>query len=147
MIGGTTIAGVILMVRTHDFRWLFLSLPFSLMLLVAARYAPRGYRLAPDGLRIHRRAGDVRIAYRDIRTVDRAARRLKGLTFAGSSGLFGRFGRFWNSQLGVYRLFLSNTHSIVWMRTADGWAAVSPDRPDDFQAQLEVRISGGARPT
>ncbi len=141
MIGGTTILGVALMIRTHDFRWLFLSLPFSIMLVVAARYAPRSYQLAADGVHIERKAGPRILAYRDIRGVDRTRRPLKGLSFGGSNGLFGRFGRFWNPRLGVYRLFLSNTRSVVWLRTTDGWVGLSPERPEAFQASLEAKLT------
>jgi hypothetical protein len=55
--------------------------------------------------------------------------------------LFGRFGRFWNPRLGVYRLFLSNTSSVVWLATTEGWVALSPDRPDEFVAGVEARLA------
>jgi hypothetical protein len=134
------VLGVVLTVRTHDLRWLFLSLPFSIMLLVAARYAPAGYRLGAAGIEIERKAGVATIPYRDIRAVDREARSVKGLTFFGSSGLFGRFGRFWNARLGFYRLYLTNTDAVVWLRTTDGWVGLSPDRPDEFCARLAARL-------
>lgn len=145
VIGGTIVGGLAMMIRTHDFRWLLLSLPFSLMLLIAARLAPTGYRLAPDGLHVERKAGRKLIAYGDIRAVDRAPRSVTGLTFAGSNGLFGRFGAFWNPRLGFYRLFLSNTQTVVWLSTSKGWVAVSPDRPEEFCARLDARLPAGTR--
>jgi hypothetical protein len=147
MIGGTTVLGVVLMVRTHDFRWLFLSLPFSVMLWVAARYAPTGYRLGPDGIHVERKGGAKLIAYRHIRGVDRTRRSLKGLSFGGSNGLFGRFGRFWSPQLGFFRLFLSNTSAVVWLDTSEGWVGLSPERADDFCARLDARLVGRPRPS
>ena len=129
-----------LLIRTHDFRWLLLTLPFLIMLLIASRYAPSGYRLGADGVYIERKVGAKVVRYRDIRSVDREQRSLKGLTFGGSNGLFGRFGRFWNPRLGVYRLFLSNTSSVVWLATSEGWVAVSPDRPDEFVAGVQDRL-------
>jgi hypothetical protein len=141
VVGGATVFGTVMTARTHNFEWLFLSLPFLLMLLVAARYAPRAYWLAGDGLHIERKAGPKVIRYRDIRAVDREPRSVKGMSFGGSNGLFGRFGRFWNPRLGFYRLFLSNTDSVVWLSTSDGLVALSPDLPDEFCARLALRLS------
>jgi hypothetical protein len=142
VIGGTIVAGLVMMIRTHAFQWLLLSLPFSIMLLIAARFAPTGYRLGADGVHIERKAGPKVIAYGDILAVDRMPRSVKGLTFGGSNGLFGRFGAFWNPRLGFYRLFLSNTQTVVWLSTSKGWVAVSPDRPDEFCARLDTRLPG-----
>jgi hypothetical protein len=126
--------------RTADFRWLLLSLPFTLMLLVAARLAPSGYRLAPEGVHVERKAGPKVIPYRDIRTVDRHPRSPRGVTITGSNGLFGRFGQFWNTRLGLYRLYLSNTESVVWLGTTRGLVGLSPDRPDEFVERLAARL-------
>lgn len=146
VIGGTTVFGFVMTVRSGDIRWLFLSLPFIVMLWIAARFAPTGYRLAADGIHVERRAGRKVIAYRDIRGVDRVSRSVKGLTFAGSNGLFGRFGSFWSPRLGFYRLFLANTDTIVWLSTVQGWVALSPDRPEEFCARLAARLPDEKRP-
>jgi hypothetical protein len=87
-----------------------------------------------------RRAGPVLIPYRRIRGADREARPVAGVSVFGSQGVFGRFGRFWNMRLGVYRLFLTNRDTIVWLATDDGWVGLSPDRPDDFIARLRARL-------
>lgn len=145
-MGATTVVGLVMMIQTHDFRWLVLGLPFLIMLLIAARFAPSGYRLGSEGVYIERKVGAKLIRYRDIRTADRERRSIKGLTFGGSNGLFGRFGRFWNPRLGLYRLFLSNTSSVVWLGTSEGWIAVSPDRPDEFVAGVQARLTEPPRP-
>ena len=139
------VLGVVLMIRLHDLLWLFLSLPFSVMLWIAARYAPQGYRLGTDGVHVERKVGEAVIAYRDIRGVDRERRPYKGLSFGASTGLFGRFGKFWNPQLGFFRLFLANTHTIVWLSTAEGWVGLSPERADEFCTRLEARLVGRPR--
>jgi hypothetical protein len=135
-----SVVGVVFAVQSGDPRWLVLSLPFTLMLLVAGRYAPSGYRLADDGLHVERRARARVIAYRRIRRVDRDARRLNGLTVMGSTGVFGRFGKFWNPSLGFYRLELTNRDHVVWLTTDDGLVGLSPDRPDEFVARLAERL-------
>jgi hypothetical protein len=141
-VGVLTLVGLVFAVKSGDPRWMFLSLPFTLVVFVIARYAPSGYRLAADGVRVERRAGAVVIPYRRIRAVDRALRPVGGMSLFGSKGVFGRFGRFWNTQLGFYRLFLSNRDAIVWLSTEDGWVGLSPDRPDEFVARLQARQGG-----
>ena len=137
---GVSILGVAFAVQSGNPRWLFLSLPFTIILFVIGRYAPLGYRLAVDSVHVERRAGPRVITYRTIRSADRVARPLGGISVTASKGVFGRFGRFWNSTLGFYRLFLTNRESIVWLETTEGWMALSPDRPDEFVARLRTRI-------
>jgi hypothetical protein len=138
---GMTVAGIIATVKTGQPPWLFLSLPFTLVTFVAARYAPLAYRLAPDGVHVERKAGDHVVPYRAILSVDVAPRPLRGVSLMASKGLFGRFGRFWNSTLGVYRLFLTNTDAVVWLETDAGMIALSPDRPDEFVERLQAKIA------
>jgi hypothetical protein len=137
---GMSALGIAFAMETGEPRWLFLGLPFSAVLFLAGRYAPSGYRLAADGVRIERRAGPVRIPYREIRAADRSARPPLGLSVLASRGVFGVFGRFWSTRLGFYRLYLTNRTTIVWLDTTRGWVAVSPDRPDEFLARLQARI-------
>ncbi len=139
-MGVLSVAGIVWAIQRHDPRWIFLSLPFTLMVFVLGRYAPTAYRLGADGVHIDRRAGPVLIPYRRIRGADREARPVAGVSVFGSQGVFGRFGRFWNMRLGVYRLFLTNRDTIVWLATDDGWVGLSPDRPDDFIARLRARL-------
>jgi len=137
---GFSILGVFFAVKTGNPRWMFLSLPFAVILFVIGRYAPQGYRLATDGVHVERRAGPRVIPYRTIRSADRVARPLAGISVTASKGLFGRFGRFWNSTLGSYRLFLTNRDTVVWLQTTTGLIGLSPDRPDEFVALLRARI-------
>lgn len=137
---GFSILGVAFAVTTGNPRWMFLSLPFAVILFVIGRYAPQGYRLAADGVHVERRAGPRVILYRTIRSADRVARPLAGISVTASKGLFGRFGRFWNSTLGSYRLFLTNRDTVVWLQTTTGLIGISPDRPDEFVALLRTRI-------
>jgi hypothetical protein len=138
---GTTILGIAATVSSGRPEWLFLSLPFALVLFVLGRLAPTGYRLGPDGIHVERRAGDAVIPYARIRAVDRAPRPVTGISTFGSQGVFGRFGWFWAPRLGTYRLFLTNTTDVVWLETSEGLVALSPDRPDEFVARLHARLS------
>ncbi|HSF03907.1 MAG TPA: PH domain-containing protein [Solirubrobacterales bacterium] len=137
---GLTGLGIFFTAQRGDLRWIFLGLPFTLVLFVAGRFAPTGYRLGLEGVRIERRAGAKVIPYRAIRGVDREPRRTVGMSMLGSNGVFGRFGRFWNLRLGFYQLWLSNTRTVVWLHASDGLIALSPDRPDEFVARLRARL-------
>ena len=136
-----SIAGIGFAVRTGDLRWMFLSLPFMLMIYVMGRFAPIGYRLAPDGVRVERRARSTVIPYRRIRGVDREPRSVAGLSTFGSQGVFGRFGTFWNMRLGFYRLYVTNRDAVVWLATDNGWVGLSPDRPVEFVEKLRPRLT------
>jgi len=133
---------VVLTARTGELVWLFLSAPVTLALLLMARFAPAGYRLGSAGVSVERRAGPKVILYRDIRSVDRVPRPIAGISMTASNGVFGRFGHFWNSTLGFYRLFLTDRHKVVWLETTRGWIGLSPDRPDEFVERLRARLSG-----
>jgi PH (Pleckstrin Homology) domain-containing protein len=121
--------------------WLFIGLPFLGIFWATMQYAPRAYRLAPDGVRIERRAGDIVVPYEAIVAVDRERRGLTGFG-AGSKGFLGwfSFGRAWRPSLGRYRLALTNRRDVVWLRTTSGWIAVSPDPPDAFVDRLRARL-------
>jgi hypothetical protein len=136
-----SVAGIAGVMETGDVRWMFLSLPFMLIIFVLGRLAPRGYRLAPDGIRIERRVGSAVIPYRRIRDVDRQPRPLVGLSIFATRGVFGRFGTFWNPRLGFYRLYVTDRDAVVWLATDRGWVGLSPDRPDEFVRRLEARRS------
>jgi len=141
-IVGTFILGVGLMATSGDPRWLFLSLPFTALLVAVGRYAPTGYRLAADGVHVERRAGARVIPYRTIRAVDREPRPLHGFTVLACRGVFGRFGRFWNARLGLYRLDVTDARSVVWLTTDRGLVGLSPARPDEFVEALRRRLGG-----
>jgi Bacterial PH domain len=136
-----SVVGVVYAANRGDVRWLFLSLPVMLMIFVLGCLAPTGYRLAPEGVRVERRARSTVIPYRRIRGVDRQPRPVNGISMFGAHGVFGRFGRFWNPRLGFYRLYVSDRAAVVWLATDDGWLGLSPDRPDEFVKRLRDRLA------
>jgi len=137
-----TAIGVVFTVQSGDARWLFLSLPFTALIVVAGWLAPTGYRLTIDGVLIERRVGARRIPYETIRAVDREARQFRGLTVAACRGVFGRFGRFWSPELGFFRMYVTDATRLVWLTTSRGFVALSPDAPDEFVARLRTRLDG-----
>ena len=141
--GGLTILGFVFAVTRGDPRWMLLGLPFTLMVFALGRFAQTGYRVAADGLHVERKAGSKVIAYRTIRAVDRAERRVSGVTVFGSKGVFGCFGRYWNPSLGFYQLYLTNREHVVWLASDAGLVGLSPDRPDEFVRSLRGILGQG----
>jgi hypothetical protein len=118
-VGVLSVAGVAWAIQRGDPRFMFLGLPFVLMVWA------------------------LLIPYRRIRAVDRTARPVAGMSMFGSQGVFGRFGTFWNVRLGFYRLYLTNRDAVVWLATEHGWIGLSPDRPDEFVERLTARTNLG----
>jgi Bacterial PH domain len=140
-----TLLGLVATVQSGDPRWLFMSLPCSLILFVVGRFAPTGYRFGARGVHVERRVGDRVIPYHAIRDADRLERPIRGISLAASKGVFGRFGRFWNPRLGFYRLYVSDARSVVWLQTDGGLVGLSPDRPDEFLTRLRAHLGGRPR--
>jgi hypothetical protein len=138
--------GVMLARMFHDVRLLLLPVPLLLLFALTARYAPRAYRIATDGLHVERRAGDFVVPYRAIAAVDGERRSLLGFG-AGSRGFLGwfTFGRAFSPSLGLYRLFLTRRANIVWVQTDRGWLALSPDEPVAFVERLRARLASQPR--
>jgi hypothetical protein len=136
------VVGAVLTATRADPEWLFIGLPFMGITWVASLYAPRGYVLTPEGLRIERRAGDLVVPYAAVLGVDRDRRGLACFG-AASNGFLGwyTFGRAWRPGSGPYRLALTNRRDVVWLRTTRGWIAISPDPPDAFVDRLRERLA------
>lgn len=143
VVGVGSVGGIVAALKMGDPRWVLLSLPFMLMVFLMGRFAPIGYRLGPEGVRVERRTGGALIPYGRIRGVDRVVRSVAGISMFGSQGVFGRFGTFWNMRLGFYRLYLTDSKAVVWLATQDGWVGLSPDRPDEFVGRLAARLTPG----
>jgi Bacterial PH domain len=140
-----SVLGIVLTVKSGDPRWLFVSLPCSVILFVVGRFAPTGYRLGTRGVHVERRAGDKIILYGAIRGADRLERPIRAIAMGASKGVFGRFGRFWSPRLGFYRLFVSDARSVVWLHTDRGLVGLSPDRPEEFLERLHGHLGLRAR--
>jgi len=136
------VAGAALTAVHGDPEWLFIALPILGIFWVTLLYAPRAYRLGPDGVRIERRAGDLVVPYAAVLGVDRDRRGLACFG-AASNGFLGwyTFGRAWRPGSGRYRLALTNRRDVVWFRTTRGWIAISPDPPDAFVDRLRERLA------
>jgi len=141
--GAPLILSVLLVATSGDPVFVILPLPFLGALWCIQGLAPRGYSLGEDGLGLERRWLRRVLPYAAIAGVHRGARPAGGLGGVGLNSLFGAHGLRWNPWTGRHYLFVTRTTGLVWLETAGGLIALSPDRPDEFAAALSRRIGAG----
>ena len=99
-----------------------------------------GYRLTRDELIVLRRRRQNRYALNDLQgvAVDPKAMAWSIKVF-GNDGLGAITGRFRNRKLGAYQAFVTDRIRGVVLRWPDRCLVVSPDRPEEFAAQIRAR--------
>lgn len=115
-----------------------------LMLLATWLFVPLGYEVTQDALLVRRPIGAVRVARRDIVSVERPAARAFGLgiRLCGSGGLYGVFGLFWSSSLGRFWIWGTRPDHLVLLRVRGGLPViVTPD--DDEGLARELGLPAG----
>jgi PH (Pleckstrin Homology) domain-containing protein len=137
------VLSVAMVATSGDLGLLIVPLPFLLGLWTVQGFAPAGFTLEADGVRIERRWLARLIPYVLIRGVDREPRPVGGFGAAGLNVLFGSQGPRWNPRTGWHYLAITNTTDLVYLHTAEGLLVLSPSRPDEFAARLGWRLSGG----
>ena len=136
------VLSVVLVATSGDLLLLILPLPFLGALWVIQGLAPAGYTLGADGVTLERRWLSRVVPYAAISSVDREPRSAGGVGAIGVNGLFGSHGLRWNPRTGRHYLFITNTSDVVWLTTARGLLAISPERPGEFTARLAERLAG-----
>ncbi len=144
----TLLSGALLIAVSVYGQWYFaqrgdavlqMALLLPVMLLIgAALFTVRGYRLVGDDLRVQRLAWDTVIPLRGLQSaaVDPQAMH-KSLRTFGNGGLFSFSGRFYSKKLGAYRAYASDPKHAVVLKFENHTVVVTPGRPDDFVAQLK----------
>ena len=110
-------------------------------------FAPQGYEIDETHLTIKRPLRGIKLPLASITgaaAIDRA--QLKwSLRLCGVSGLFGFYGLYWKSGMGVYRLYAANCANLVLVRT-DRVYVLSPDDAAGFLETLRPRITRSISP-
>lgn len=108
---------------------------------------PKAFSIQGGRLRIERPLRSVDVPLAAIRAAgplpDGALR--GSLKVAGSGGLFGYYGRFWNRRLGAFRLYATRRTGLVVVDTGDERFVLSPDPADRFLDALLSRAPAAAR--
>lgn len=116
------------------------ALPGVAIFLFSALYAPRGYEVSDDAVRVRRWAGALVIPMPAIQGVERlisSAPVEEAVRTLGVGGLFGYFGRFRGRSLGGFRMYATRSSGLVLLRTTTGRIVLTPGAPDRFIAAVE----------
>jgi hypothetical protein len=139
--GGPFLLSVALIASSGDPSFLLLPLPFLGALWFAQGLSFTAVVLEPDGVRLERRWRSRFLPYAAISGCDREPRPVGGLGAVGLNALFGSHGWRFNRRAGWHYAAIGNARDLVWMHTAAGLIAVSPEAPDRFAAHLRARLS------
>lgn len=124
---GIPSAGVIL-------AWIFLPL----VLFASALTVIRSFAVTPDSLQIKRLCWTTEIPLRHLQQAEVITFRNRGMAIRvlGNGGLFSFSGWYWSRALGKFRLFGTDLSRTVLLRFDDRAVVVTPDRPEDFVAEV-----------
>ena len=104
------------------------------ILVLAYGFAPSGYGVSSDELRVQRKwFGGRRFRIESAQTTS-AAFGLGGIRLFGSGGVFGWYGLFWRKGTGRYRAYVTDRSHLVTCQGPDGIIVVSPADPGSFVA-------------
>lgn len=113
---------------------IILPLLFSFIIIIPFIYSPSGYSCTSNELLIHRPAGKITIDYREILNIRSAEsdeiRRLVRLW--GSGGLFGYFGKFYDSKHRNFKMYGRRRKNKVLVFTKTGLVVLMPDEVEGF---------------
>lgn len=107
--------------------------------LIAFLFRPIDYKVTNEKLIIHRLIMNVTIERKNIKSIESIDRKniSWSLRTAGVGGLFGYFGKFFNSKLGSMTWYATRRDRTVLVTTNDGKKIIlTPDNPTKFIADL-----------
>jgi Bacterial PH domain len=113
----------------------FTLLILFLIYVIGYLFAPRNYSITADTVLINRPLTNIKIKKSDIKSVDIIERNKisKAWRIFGVGGLFGYYGRFWNSEMGSMTFYATRTADAILIQThADNKIILTPDEPEAF---------------
>lgn len=120
-----------------------------ILILVGALFAPflsypQYIIVTDDGIGIHTLARTRLIPYSNIETIERLDKTFMSMStirLFGISGMLGNIGWFKNSQIGIFRAYITDTEKAFLIRLKEGKPIViSVSEPDDF---MPFYLKGG----
>ncbi|SDZ87359.1 PH domain-containing protein [Microbulbifer marinus] len=110
--------------------------------VLSALFAIRGYRIERTALLILRFGWHTRIPLQGLTSAEADPEAMHGsIRLFGNGGLFGFTGLYRNSKLGRYRAFATDSSRAVVLHFPERTLVVTPDRPAQFAAALQQKIS------
>jgi Bacterial PH domain len=113
----------------------FTLLILFLIYVIGYLFAPRNYSITANTVLIHRPLTNISIKKNDIKSVEIVERNKisKAWRIFGVGGLFGYYGRFWNSEMGTMTFYATRTADAILIRThTDKKIILTPDEPEAF---------------
>lgn len=112
----------------------------TLIALVCAGLAVKGYRLEDDNLVVERQLWASRFALADLQSVQPEPQLLdQSNSTLGNSGFFGFMGLFRHPQLGPFRALVTDPGQLLLLRFGRRSVAISPADQQRFLALLQER--------
>jgi Bacterial PH domain len=112
------------------------TLLFLLFLFVAGYlFAPHNYSIFADIVLIHRPIFNVKIKRINIKSVEIIAQKKisNAWRLFGVGGLFGYYGKYWNTEMGTMTFYATRTAEAILIQTFDNKKIVlTPDNPEAF---------------
>jgi hypothetical protein len=108
-------------------------------------WAPKGYQVARDGIRILRPIGPKWIPASEVAEVqvgeDGMLRATNTIRTFGVGGLYGYYGYFYNKRLRHFTAYMTRSDSLALIRKTNGkYVLLSPDDADDFVNTVNTLI-------
>jgi hypothetical protein len=120
---------------------------FAVLLIVATyAYSPRSYSTSERSIIVERLIGNVRLPLDDLREVRAGtADDFRGcIRLFGNGGLFGYYGLFRTSKLGMSTWYVTNRKNTVVLIAGGKTLVFSPDDVEGFLAGLRPLLVPGA---
>ncbi len=98
-------------------------------------YKPKSYSIETNQIIIHRWINDIIILKNEITSVELLDKhKLKGsIRTFGVGGLFGYFGKFYNSTIGAMTWYATRRNNYILITTTSNKKIIiTPDNPEDF---------------
>jgi hypothetical protein len=109
------------------------------IIIMGALFLPLQVSVTNDEICINRGIGNVLIKTIDIQKIRRTSTSdtQNSIRTFGSGGLWGFLGKFKNSGLGDYTMYVTNTSNMITVKTNDDVFIFSCDHPDEIVDYIE----------
>jgi len=112
-----------------------------IILMFAAPFCVRGYRVTADAVLVRRLFWTTRLPRAGLLGAQIEPGVMgRSIRACGNGGLFVFAGLFWNRALGFYRAYVTDFERTVVLRYAGRTVVVSPENPERFVASLNGKV-------
>lgn len=144
------LSGMILALKTcmaHNpvVRMLGILIEASMIGMVIFSYllSPRGYTIDKANLTVVRWLNPVVIPLASISKMESATDRLldDSIRLLGNHGLWGCYGKYRSSKLGIYYLYARNLKNLILLDSEKKYV-IAPEKPQEFLQALDKAVAG-----